>query len=81
MYAINVVKILIIDCVLTLNVAYQQPPEGKALSVQFWRRLESEEVGNQYNRVVATRLRVSDVAKPVVKLLMIGTDLKLCQPH
>ena len=46
------------------------------ISVRIWRRLESEEVGIQYNRVVSFcsnkatfMIHVSDVAKPVVKLL------------
>ena len=58
MRAINVAKVININHVFTLNVAQQQPPKGKALSVHIWSRLESEGVGNQYNRVVATRLRL-----------------------
>ena len=76
MRTINVVKIVNVGRVLTLNVAHQQPPEHELISVRIWRRLESEEVGNQYNRVVSFcsnkatfMIHVSDVAKPVVKLL------------
>ena len=68
MHAINVVKIVNFDCVLFLNVA-QQPSKGKALSVQIWKRLESEEVGNKGTFMI----HVNEVAKPVVKLLS-GTE-------
>ena len=43
---IGVVEIVNVDCMLCSS------PEGKALSVQIW-RIESEEVGNQYIRVVS----------------------------
>ena len=84
MRAINVVKIVNVGRVLTLNVA-QQLPEEKALSVQIWKKLESEEVGNKYNRVVSFcsnkamfMIHVNEVAKPVVKLLV--RWLKACMP-
>ena len=41
------------DRVLNLNVAHQQPPEGRVLSMLIWRRLDSEELGNQYTTVVS----------------------------
>ena len=47
--------------------------------MQIWKRLESEEVGNQYTRVVsfcsnkaAFMIHVSDVAKPIIVCIVLS---------
>ena len=74
-YAIDTVKIVSVDRVLTLNVAHQTAEawwKGSLRLKEVQRRLESEKVGDQFTVVsfVASRLliSVSDVVKPVVFL-------------